>query len=209
MSEWISHWIETGGFFGIAALMLLENLFPPIPSELIMPFAGYLIAQERLGFASVLLAGTFGSVLGALPYYALARRIGMDRTRSLTSRHGRWLGLSPDDLDQAQRRFDRHGWLGVLIARLIPAVRTLISVPAGLARMPLLPFLVFTTLGSTLWNFLLVYGGYALGQEFERIGEWMDPIGAVVLAAIAVAYLWRVIRWEPQSSEAVQASNGN
>jgi membrane protein YqaA with SNARE-associated domain len=131
MFDWITGLVERTGYVGIALLMLAENVFPPIPSELIMPLAGFAAAQGELGMAGVVAAGTAGALAGALLWYGLGRWVGLERLKRWAAEHGRWLTVSPDDLDRAAAWFGRHGGAAVLVGRLVPAVRTLISVPAG------------------------------------------------------------------------------
>ena len=169
MFDWITDLVETTGYFGILLLMLVENVFPPIPSELIMPLAGFTAAQGRLSIVLVVLAGTAGSLLGALFWYGLGRWLGEERLRRLAARHGRWLTLSPGEIDRAEDWFRRHGATAVLLGRLVPAVRSLISVPAGVARMPLPGFLAWTALGTGLWTALLAGAGYLLQGQYALV----------------------------------------
>lgn len=151
-------------------LTLLETVFPPIPSELIMPLAGYLVAQERMAMVAVIVAGTAGSVVGALLLYWFGARLGEERLKAFADRHGRWLTLSRQDVERAGAWFGRHGGWAVFVCRLIPGLRSLISIPAGIHRMPMARFIAFTTAGSAAWTALLVYAGFALGPNFERRG---------------------------------------
>lgn len=152
MFESITGLIEQGGYFGILALMFLENLFPPIPSEVIMPLAGFLAARGELNLFGVVVAGTLGSFLGALPWYYAGARLGEERMRRLAARHGRWLTLSGDDVLEAGVWFRAHGRKAVFFGRLVPAIRTLISVPAGIAQMPFASFAFYTLAGSAIWT---------------------------------------------------------
>ena len=194
MTDWITHVVETLGYLGIAGLMVLENVLPPIPSEVIMPLAGFTSARGELAFAGVAAAGTLGSVVGALLLYYLGRAIGERRLRAWVERHGRWLGLAPDDLDRVRERFDRDGPRVVLVSRLIPGVRSLISIPAGVAQMPLGPFLAYTAAGSGVWATLLAYAGRLLGANYGRVDHVLGPIALVVLLALAVALIARGVR---------------
>jgi membrane protein DedA with SNARE-associated domain len=187
VAAWVTDTVTALGYPGIALLMFLENVFPPIPSELIMPFAGFAAARGSLTFAGVLAAGTAGTVLGALPWYYLGRLFGYARARALAERHGRWVRVSGADIDAAKGWFDRHGPSAVFFGRFVPAVRTLISVPAGIAAMPLLPFLLFTTAGSLGWSALLAWAGYLLGENYPLVERYVGPASKVVLVAIAAA----------------------
>jgi membrane protein DedA with SNARE-associated domain len=198
MDQWITEFLTRTGYLGVALLMFAENVFPPIPSELIMPFAGFTAARGRLDLALTVAAGTLGSVAGALPWYAAGRWVGADRLRRWAGRHGRWLTLSPADVDGAQRWFGRHCGKSVLVGRLVPAVRTLVSVPAGIARMSFGRFLAFSAAGSLLWTGALAALGYALGGEYGRVGRYLGPVSNAVVGAVAVGYAYRVARWRPE-----------
>jgi membrane protein DedA with SNARE-associated domain len=194
MASWVINSVYVSGYMGIIALMFIENVFPPIPSELIMPLAGYVTTQGKLSLAGVIVAGTAGSVLGALPLYYLGRFIDPERLKSFADRHGRWLALSRDDLSKAEHWFKRYGGTAVFLCRLVPGVRSLISIPAGIYRMELIRFLVYTSAGAAIWTALLAYGGFLLGNSFTKVGEYLDPISWGVLAIIATWYVVRVVR---------------
>ncbi|MFI5958514.1 DedA family protein [Cryptosporangium sp. NPDC051539] len=176
--------VELLGPFGVGLLVLLENLFPPVPSEIILPLAGYLAGTGRLDLVTVILAATAGSVLGALALYWLGAAFGEQRIRT-------WLRRLPlmdeSDLDRAQSWFDRHGRAAVLGGRMIPVVRSLVSVPAGVQRMPLGRFALYTTIGSGLWNTIFVVLGYVLGSRWTTVGDYSDVLNAVVIGAIVIA----------------------
>ena len=197
MDVWITQFIERAGYAGIALLMIAENVFPPIPSELVMPFAGFSAARGALGLPGAIIAGTLGSVLGALPWYAAGRWVVEGRLERLAARHGRWLTLTPADVAGAQRCFGRHCAKGVLLGRLIPAVRTLISVPAGVARMSLVRFVALSAAGSLLWTGALAGLGYALGAQYGQIAGVLGPFTNALVGVLVVAYLYRVVRWTP------------
>lgn len=199
MKEWIADVMGHLGYVGIALLMFLENLFPPIPSELIMPLAGFTAHQGESGlnFQYVVLAGVAGTMLGALPWYYAGRWLGETWLRRQIDRYGRWIGLSGEEFDRAQRWFFRHGNKAVLLGRLVPGIRTLISLPAGISEMRLAPFLVYSTIGSMLWVTFLTGAGYLLGQNYERVDESLGPVSKIVLAGLLVAAgigIWRHTR---------------
>jgi membrane protein DedA with SNARE-associated domain len=148
MFEWIVSVIARFGYAGVAILTFLENLFPPIPSELIIPLAGFVAAQGTLGLGGVIAAGTLGSLAGATLWYAVARRIGERRFRAWVDRHGKWLTLGREDIDRAQAWLNRHGRTAVLLGRLVPGVRTFVSLPAGFSGMPAVPFLLWSAAGT-------------------------------------------------------------
>ena len=194
MFELITNWMSSLGHLGVAALMLLENVFPPIPSELVMPLAGFLSAEGILWLPVTILAGTAGSVIGALLWYYIGVWIGEARLRKLTERHGAWLTISPQEVDAASAWFRTYGWKAVFFGRMIPGVRTLISVPAGMASMPLVPFLVFTTLGSFIWTGLLAGAGFLLQSQYEKVANWIDPVSTAVIVVLIAVYLFRLAR---------------
>ncbi|HBS78220.1 MULTISPECIES: DedA family protein [Stutzerimonas stutzeri subgroup] len=186
--------VSAFGYIGVFLLMLLENIFPPIPSELIMPLAGFVAARGDLNFIAVILVGTAGSVVGALPWYYAGAKLGQARMKRFAERWGHWLTLSPEDVDKASEWFDRHGKGAVFFGRLIPAVRTLISVPAGIAGMSMTKFLIYSTLGSLIWTALLALAGYLLESQYEKVSEYMNPISTGVVVLMVLYYLYRLIR---------------
>jgi membrane protein DedA with SNARE-associated domain len=200
MFDWITSLVEQGGYLGVALLMLLENVFPPIPSELIMPLAGFTAARGEFNLSMVVLAGTIGSVAGAALWYYLGCWLGYERLKRLAARHGRWLTLGPGEIDEAADWFRRHCGKSVLIGRLIPAVRTLISVPAGITGMTLGRFLVYSTLGSAIWTGFLAGCGYLLEGQYEKVSAWVNPVSNVIFGVIMVWYLYRVITFRPQEA---------
>lgn len=197
MATWIIETINTLGYAGIFLLMLLESVFPPIPSELIIPFAGFSAASGTLDFWLVLLSATAGAVTGMLPWYFIGRIFGLGRVRSLADRYGRWLTLNAEEVDTATAWFRRFGPIIVLVGRLIPLIRTLISIPAGLARMPLWRFVAFSTLGAFAWNAILVGAGFILAEHYELVETWLDPGTTIVLGLVVLVYLYRLVRWRP------------
>ncbi|OLP58637.1 alkaline phosphatase [Xaviernesmea oryzae] len=199
MEDFVHMMMQRFGAFGIALLMFLENVFPPIPSELIMPLAGYRATQGDMSIVTVILAGSIGSLAGILPWYFAGRVLGEKRVKAFAARHGRWLTLTPDDVSAAERWFREKGMTAVLFGRLVPTVRTLISVPAGIARMSFLPFLLFSALGTVAWTSLLALSGFALGQAYEAVEAYVDPVSTGILVAMVLVYLYRVVRYQPQS----------
>ncbi|HWJ88280.1 MAG TPA: DedA family protein [Pelagibacterium sp.] len=197
MSDWIINTITDWGYFGIMMLMFVENVFPPIPSELIMPFAGYAAADGRLNPLGVLLAGTAGSMLGTSVWYGVARLLGIERFRLLCNFFGRFATISEADIDMAVRWFDRYGIWAVLIGRLIPAIRTLISVPAGLAAMPVGRFFAISLIGTTVWTGLLTFSGFLLHESYPVVEAYVDPVSTGVVILAVLIYLYRFITWKP------------
>ena len=193
MFEWVAKVVEEAGYAGIFLLMLAENVFPPIPSELILPLAGFAAAQGRLNIAVVIAASAAGALTGALVWYLVGRRLGIARVRNLAARHGRWLTVSPGEVDAAQTWFARHCGKAVVLGRLIPAVRTLISLPPGVIGMALPRFLVYSALGTTVWSSVLVVTGYALENQYQRVAEWLNPVSTAIIAAVFGWYLYRLV----------------
>lgn len=197
MTDWIIQTISDLGYLGIFLVMLAESIFPPIPSELIIPFAGFAAANGDLNLFGVLAAATIGAVVGMLPWYFAGRLFGLERVRWLANRYGRLLTLNAEEIDVAVGFFRRFGPLIVLFGRLMPIIRTLISIPAGLARMPLPVFLLASTTGALVWNTVLTLAGYLLHEHYELVEVVLDPLSYIVLAAVVLLYLFRVITWKP------------
>jgi membrane protein DedA with SNARE-associated domain len=174
------------GEIGVGVLVLAENVFPPIPSEVVLPLAGYLASRGRMDLLLVVVAATVGSVLGALLLYEVGARTGRTRIRRLVDRMPL---LELADMDKAEDWFSRHGQSSVLIGRCIPVVRSLISLPAGVEGMPRWRFLVLTTIGSGVWNSVFVVSGYALGEQFSDIERYSGWLNTAVYAAIGVLVL--------------------
>lgn len=195
MTDWIIGVIENTGYLGIALLMLLENVFPPIPSELVLPFAGYVAATGELNIVGVLVAAVAGSLLGAVPWYLLGKRLGHGGLQKFARKHGRLLTLGPEDIDHAQDWFKRHGPASVAFGRLVPAVRSVISMPAGVGQMPVVPFLLWSALGTVVWSSLLLAIGFVLESRYEEVKGVVEWITRGVVAAMVAGYLWRVWRF--------------
>lgn len=197
MSQWVLDIMQQLGYAGVVLLMFLENVFPPIPSEIIMPAAGFAAARGELSLTGVIIAGGVGSVLGAVVLYYVGRLLNEDRLIALIDRYGKWLLLSSDDIRQADDWFDRHGPKIVFFGRLLPGVRSLLSIPAGMANMPMGQFLLYTSLGTTLWSGLLAVAGYQLGANYEQIEGWIGPISQIILAIcilLAVIFILRRVQ---------------
>lgn len=191
MADWITHIVETLGYGGVALLMFLENIFPPIPSELIMPLAGFAAARGEMSLPWAIAAGTAGSVAGQFPLYYLGWWLGEDRLRRLVRRYGRWLALSEHDVDRAGAWFERRGAWAVLLCRLVPGIRSLISIPAGVHRMNLGLFTLCSTAGMAAWATILATAGYLLGDHYDAVARVLGPVGWVVFAVLALAIaLW-------------------
>lgn len=196
MEDWIIRLVEWGGYWGVAALMLLETVFPPVPSEVIMTVAGVSAARGTMTLEGTILAGTAGAMLGNWFWYWLAIKFGEARMHVFIDKYSRWLTLDWDEVERGERLFERYGSTIVLVARMIPTLRSLISVPAGLFKMSLRRFLVFSTIGTLGWSAALAGAGYFLGSQFGDVEQWLGPLSTAVIAAIVLTYLWRVVTWK-------------
>ena len=194
MIDWITGLMNTLGYAGIALLMFLENVFPPIPSEIVMPLAGFTSVQGGMSLVGVILAGAFGSLAGALSWYYAGRIYGHKRMREFADRYGRWITISPEDIDRATDWFNRHGRSAVLIGRLVPGVRTLISVPAGISGMGLFPFLLYSTIGTVVWTALLAICGYILRDQWSSVESYLSPVSTVLIAVLVLLFAFRFVR---------------
>ena len=202
MAEWVQNLMDSMGYLGILLLMILENVFPPIPSELIMPSAGFAASRGELNVLLVIAMGTLGSVLGTLPLYYIGRAFGEERLVAWADKHGRWLTLSGKDIRKVDDWFDRHGTKAVLFGRMVPGIRSLLSLPAGMSEMPMPTFLLYSAIGSGLWATLLTGAGYLLGENYDRVEQYIGPIGQVVLAVVVVAaVVWFVRRRREQKRQ--------
>jgi membrane protein DedA with SNARE-associated domain len=191
LAGWVLDVIDAMGALGVAVLVALENLFPPLPSEVVLPLAGFLAGQGKLSLTAVLVAATAGSVAGALVLYWAGAALGAERLRRLAERLPL---MDADDVDRAQGWFDRHGRTAVLVGRLVPGVRSLISIPAGVARMRLAPFLLYTTVGSAAYNAVLVLLGHQLGSRWTSVERYSDPINYGVYGLVALGVALAVAR---------------
>jgi membrane protein DedA with SNARE-associated domain len=190
---WIEQLILTLGYPGIALIMAVETIFPPIPSELVMPLAGFLTADGTMNFWGVVLSGTLGSVIGAVVLYWAGLYANETIVRRLVRRYGRYFLIDENDVNKTLATFTRFGGAAVFIGRLIPLVRSLISIPAGMERMNPITFVLLTTLGTALWSALLTYAGMVLGQNWNQVVVWISQYQKVVLAAIAIAVVLFVV----------------
>lgn len=199
MSDWISNITEQFGYWGIMALMLLENIVPPIPSELVMPMAGFASRTGDLSFLAVVIVGSVGSLLGCLPWYYVGRRLGEERFRNWLEQYERWLPISMSEYRRTKHWFDQHGKITVLVCRLVPGLRTLISVPAGFAKMNFGEFTLYSSIGTLAWTTLLAWLGWMLGNQHELVDRYGGWIGTVVLLALAAWWAVRVARRSAKS----------
>lgn len=205
MQAWITNTMDSLGYLGIGLLMFLENLFPPIPSELIMPLAGFTATDpnSKIQVIPAIAAGVIGTILGAIPWYYAGLLLGQQRLQLLASRYGKWIGISGDDIEKSVNWFQKHGSNAVLFGRLVPGIRTLISIPAGISKMPLIPFFLYSTLGTVGWVTLLTYAGYFLGKNYKLVEEYIDVITKVVfvIVLLAIASLIGYRLWKKKASQ--------
>lgn len=195
MKEWILSIMDSlGGYWGIGFLMFAENLFPPIPSELIMPLAGFNVSQGKMDFSLAVFAGVVGTIIGALPWYYGGKIVGEQRIKGLADKYGKWIQVSSKDIDKVKNWFDRYGNKAVLFGRLVPGIRTLISLPAGINEMPLVPFLIYSTIGTTLWVIFLTGAGVLLGNNYERVDDYLAPVSKGVLVLLLVSFAVWIFR---------------
>ncbi len=194
LATWVQDVIEQLGYLGVALLVVLENVFPPIPSEIVLPFAGFVAQRGSDSVVLMILAATVGSVIGALIMYWIAAIIGDERLHAFTRRFGKWVQIREADLTRAEEWFDRHAMSAVLVGRCVPLIRSVVSIPAGFRRMKLIPYIAYTFLGSLVWNIALVGAGAVLGENWERVEpvvatfQWIVIV--VILAGIArLAYV--------------------
>lgn len=197
MEDWIIRLVDAAGYWGVGLLMLLETIFPPVPSEVIMTVAGVAAARGTLDLGGVIAAGTAGAMLGNWLWFMLAVKLGRDRMQWLVDRYSRWLTLDWAEVERGHRLFDKHGSIIVLLARMIPTLRSLISIPAGLFAMSLRRFLVFSTIGTAGWSAALAGVGYVLGAQFDDVEKYLGPLSSLVIALIIISYVWRLATWKP------------
>lgn len=197
MDDWIIRLVDSAGYWGVALLMFLETVFPPVPSEVIMTVAGVSASRGNMTFAGVVAAGTAGAMLGNYLWFWLAIKFGSDRLRRFADRHGRWLTLSWKEIERGHELFKKHGSIIVLVARMLPTLRSLISIPAGIFGMSHRRFLIFSTIGTAGWSAALAGAGYVLGSQFKDVEKILGPLSTAVIALIVLGYLWRLIRWKP------------
>ena len=201
MGDWVIRLIDQTGYVGIFFLMMAETVFPPIPSEVIMPVAGVRAAGGPMTLPGVIAAGTAGAMFGNFFWYLLARVIGMKRFRPFIESYGRWLTMDWPDVEKAERLFGRFGSLIVFFGRLLPTIRSIVSIPAGLLRMRLRSFLLWSTVGTVAWTSVLAIAGYWLGSEFDNVERVVGPVSSGIIALIVLAYIWRQLTWRKRHPE--------
>jgi membrane protein DedA with SNARE-associated domain len=189
LATWVQDVIESLGYLGVAILVIVENLFPPIPSEIVLPFAGFVAQRGDASVVVMILAATIGSVVGALILYYISSAIGPDRLRHFVVRFGKWFGVKESDLTRAEEWFDRRSTTAVLVGRCVPLIRSIVSIPAGFRRMKIVPFALYTFIGSAVWNIVLIGAGAILGDNWDAVGEYVGVFQYVVIAVIGIALI--------------------
>ena len=192
MSNWVIRLIEQSGYLGVGFLMFLETIFPPIPSEVIMPVAGMAAAKGEMSFPLVVAAGTAGAMLGNIVWYLAARALGVNRLEPLIRRHGRWVTMTWPEVQRAEVWFRRNGVFFVFLGRLLPTVRSLVSVPAGLLKMRFKTFFIASTIGTAGWTTLLATAGYKLRENFSDIDQYVGTASNAIITVLVVGYLYRL-----------------
>lgn len=197
VAEWAIDLMETLGSAGAGLAIALENLFPPLPSEIILPLAGFTASRGTFSLAEALIWTTLGSLVGAVALYMLGALLGRDRLRRIASRVPL---LKLSDVDRAEAWFTRHGSKAVFFGRMIPIFRSLISIPAGVERMPVARFILLTTAGSAIWNTVFVMAGYYLGENWHVVEQYADILQKIVIAGVVVTtVVFVVLRWRQHS----------
>ena len=196
--DYISKAVETNStiaYLTICLAMFLENIIPPIPSEIIMPLGGFFVYQQKLNFYILVFWGLLGTIAGSLPWYYLGRLVNEKRLSIFLDKRGKYIGITPDDLARSKRWFDKYGVSLVFWGRLVPGIRTLISVPAGMEIMPLKKFLIWTTLGSLIWVTLLSYAGYLFGENYLIIETYIDQIKYILKPILIFILIYFLIKF--------------
>ncbi len=198
--------IDWGGYAGVFLLSLVETIILPLPSELILPIAGMRAANGPLGLLGVILASTAGSMTGNMIWYWAARSIGLGRLRGFVDRHGRWLAMDWRDIERVSNLFHRFGPIIVFTGRLLPGVRTFVSIPAGLVRMKMFPFAFWSTIGTGLFASAFATAGYVAGSQLSGIEDIAGPVSSAVVAGIVILYLWRQLTWNRRRAKLAACS---
>lgn len=207
MQDWIIHFMEQFGYIGTFLMILLENVFPPIPSEVILTFGGFMTTTTHMTIPGVVLAATFGAVGGALILYGIGYLINVDKLEKIIDRWGHILRLTVDDIHKANSWFTHHGAIAVFLCRMVPLMRSLISIPAGMAKMKIHLFLLYTTAGTLIWNILLVSAGALLGASWEKILNFMDVYSNITYAVLAVLCVVFIFLWFSKRNSSTSRNN--
>jgi membrane protein DedA with SNARE-associated domain len=195
MEKWIIHFMEQYGYFGIAWLIFLENVFPPIPSEIILTFGGFMTTKTDLTFFGVVITATVGSVIGAIALYGIGMWIGENKLYKLVQKYGKFLRVTTKDLTKTFKWFERYGYWTIFLCRFIPLIRSLISIPAGITRMNIWIFIIFTTIGTLLWNIILIYLGQTVGGNWHVIVNYMDIYSKIIYVLLLLLVIYILFKW--------------
>lgn len=195
MENWIIHFMEQFGYLGTFLMILLENVFPPIPSEVVLTFGGFMTTNTSLTIIGVVASATAGSVLGAIILYGIGRLLNVNTLEKIINRFGRILRVKVSDIHRANAWFNRYGYTTIFFCRMVPLVRSLISIPAGMANMKFSLFVLYTTLGTLIWNIALVYAGAALSESWTEILDFMDVYSNITLAVLGLIFIIFCILW--------------
>lgn len=193
MQSWITDFMEQFGYIGIFLMIALENVFPPIPSEVILPFGGFMTTYTELTVVGVIIASTAGSVVGAVILYGIGLLLDVERLEKIIDRWGHILRVTKEDIHKADAWFDKYGIWTVFFCRMVPLIRSLISIPAGMSNMKFSLFLIFTFFGTLIWNIILVSIGAALGENWGRITEFMDVYSNIAYAIIGIGIIGFIV----------------
>lgn len=197
VANWVMWLISTTGYWGVGLAMAIESCLIPLPSEIIMPFSGYLVSTGRFSILGITLAGGIGNLIGSIPPYILGY-VGHEKVvRKFVRKYGKWILLSEHELDKTEKMFKNRGNIIVFFARLLPGIRTVISLPAGIARMPFVPFAVYTVVGSLIWSLFLGYIGVVLGENWDTLGGYfhkLDFLIIIIVFGAAIFYVWSKLR---------------
>ena len=196
MDDWIIRLVNESGYWGVGLLMFLETVFPPVPSEVIMTVAGVAASRGSMTLGGVVASGTAGAMIGNYLWFWLALEFGPNRLAVFLEKHGRWLTLHWSDVERGHLLFKKYGSVIVLVARMLPTFRSLISIPAGIFNMSQRRFLVFSTIGTAGWTAALAGAGYLLGSQFEDVEKILGPVSTFVIALIVITYFWRLFTWK-------------
>lgn len=194
LEQWVLSIMEKLGYLGIAFLMFLDNIFPPIPSEIIMPSAGYTASKGELTLIGVIIAGSAGSILAAILLYWIGRKVPQQRLFNFVERYGKYLRIQVADLEKALMWFNKHGHRIVFFGRMIPAVRSLISIPAGMSRMPFTKFMFYSTAGTVIWTSFLAYLGFHFSENQALMMVILQRISYIIFALVLLYFLWWIIK---------------
>ncbi|ENW82953.1 hypothetical protein F909_01230 [Acinetobacter sp. ANC 3929] len=194
LEEWVLSIMEKLGYLGIAFLMFLDNVFPPIPSEIIMPSAGYTASKGELTLIGVIIAGSAGSILAAMLLYWVGRKVPQQRLFNFIARYGKYLRIQVADLEKALMWFNKHGHRIVFFGRMIPAVRSLISIPAGMSKMPFAKFMFYSIAGTVIWTSFLAYIGFHFSENQALMNAIMQRISYLILAIVILYIAWWALK---------------